>query len=251
MSKILIVILGLILLAILGYFCIYNYAPNIQDDIHIRTSTALAEQDLDEVDVNTDGRDIILTSEVASEAIKQQAEEYARKVYGVNTVDNQLTVTVAPAELVIEPEAQEPVQEPVKQEVIQAPKLEPLPEFTCQQNFDTLLSSNEINFATNSSDIDASSNRLLSDLIEVANQCPEAKIEIGGHTDSSGSDDYNLRLSQARASSVMSYLINNGVDDRRLSAVGYGETNPITDNESDEGKAKNRRIEFNVKGLSQ
>jgi len=110
MSKILIVILGLILLAILGYFCIYNYAPNIQDDIHIRTSTALAEQDLDEVDVNTDGRDIILTSEVASEAIKQQAEEYARKVYGVNTVDNQLTVTVAPAELVIEPEAQEPVQ---------------------------------------------------------------------------------------------------------------------------------------------
>ena len=251
MSKILIVILGLILLAILGYFCIYNYAPNIQDDIHIRTSTALAEQDLDEVDVNTDGRDIILTSEVASEAIKQQAEEYARKVYGVNTVDNQLTVTVAPAELVIEPEATEPLQEPVKQEMIQAPKLEPLPEFTCQQNFDTLLSSNEINFATNSSDIDASSNRLLSDLIEVANQCPEAKIEIGGHTDSSGSDDYNLRLSQARASSVMSYLINNGVDDRRLSAVGYGETNPITDNESDEGKAKNRKIEFNVKGLSQ
>jgi len=49
----------------------------------------------------------------------------------------------------------------------------------------------------------------------------------------------------------MSYLINNGVDARRLSAVGYGETNPITDNESDESMEKNRRIEFNVKGLSQ
>jgi len=83
--------------------------------------------------------------------------------------------------------------------VIQAPKLEPLPEFTCQQDFNTLLSSKEINFATNSSDIDASSNHLLGGLIEAANQCPEAKIEIGGHTDSRGSDDYNLRLSQARA----------------------------------------------------
>jgi len=91
----------------------------------------------------------------------------------------------------------------------------------------------------------------LSDLIEVANQCPEANIEIGGHTDSSGNDDYNQRLSQERASSVMNYLISNGIESNRLKAVGYGENNPIADNESTEGMAKNRRIEFNVEGLSQ
>jgi len=114
MSKTLIVILGLILLAILGYFCIYNHAPKIQDDIRIRTSVALVDQGLDEVDVDTDGRNIILTGEVAREAITQQAEKYAKNIYGVNTIDNQLTVIVAAAEQVIEPETPEPVQEQVQ-----------------------------------------------------------------------------------------------------------------------------------------
>lgn len=245
MSKALIIFLGLLLLALLGYFCIYNNSPRIQDDIDTRTRAALTEQGLDNVAVDTDGREIVLTGVVESAAIRQQAEELARKFYGVRTVDNQLTI--AAPEPVVEPE---PEPEPVK-EVIQQPKLEELPEYTCQQDFDALLSSNEIHFATNSADIDASSNSLLSDLIEVANQCPEAKIEIGGHTDSSGSDDYNLRLSQERASSVMSYLISNGIESNRLKAVGYGENNPIADNESTEGMAKNRRIEFNVEGLSQ
>ena len=245
MSKALIIFLGLLLLALLGYFCIYNNSPRIQDDIDTRTRAALTEQGLDNVAVGTDGREIVLTGVVESATIRQQAEELARNIYGVRTVDNQLTI--AAPEPVVEPE---PEPEPVK-EVIQQPKLEELPEYTCQQDFDALLSSNEIHFATNSADIDASSNSLLSDLIEVANQCPEAKIEIGGHTDSSGSDDYNLRLSQERASSVMSYLISNGIESNRLKAVGYGENNPIADNESTEGMAKNRRIEFNVEGLSQ
>ncbi len=245
MKKLLIILLGLFLLGVLGYICIYllNHNVKIQEDAHTRASAAFIKQGLDNVTVGADGREIILTGVVASEAIRQQAEEQARKVYGVRTVDNQLTV--AAPEPVIEPEP-----EPVK-EVIQPPKLEALPEYTCQQDFDTLLSSNEIHFATNSADIDASSNSLLSDLIEVANQCSDVKIEIGGHTDSSGSDDYNLRLSQARASSVMSYLITNGIDATRLTAVGYGENNPIADNESTGGMAKNRRIEFNVEGLSQ
>ena len=166
----------------------------------------------------------------------------ARKVDGVRTVDNQLTV--AAPDPVVEPET-----EPVK-EIVQAPKMEALPKYTCQQDFDALLNSNEIRFATNSAEIDASSNNLLSDLIKVANQCPEAKIEIGGHTDSRGSDDYNLRLSQA-AGLFGNELFNNhsGVDATRLTAVGYGESRPIADNESAEGLEKNRRIEFNVKGF--
>ncbi len=243
MSKALIILLGLLLLALLGYFCIYNSSPIIQNDIDKRTRAALTEQGLDNVAVGIDGREIVLTGIVVSETIKQQAEELARKVYGVRTVDNQLTVAVS--ETVVEPEL-----EPNK-EVIQQPKLEELPEYTCQQDFDALLSSNEIHFSTNSADIDASSNSLLTDLIEVASQCPEAKIEIGGHTDSSGSNDHNLRLSQERASSVMNYLISNGIESNRLKAVGYGENNPIADNESTDGMAKNRRIEFNVEGLSQ
>jgi outer membrane protein OmpA-like peptidoglycan-associated protein len=249
MSKALITLLGSLLLAVLGYFCINIYhTPKIQNDIHTRTSAALTEQGLGNVSVATDGRDIVLTGVVASEAIRQQAGDYAKNVYGVRIIDNQLIITAA--EPIIEPKPEAKPKPQLVEKVIEAPKPESLV-LTCQQDFDALLSSNEIQFATNSADIDATSNSLLGDLIEVANQCPEAKIEIAGHTDSRGSDDYNLRLSQTRASSVMSYLINNGISATRLSAVGYGETKPIADNESEEGMAKNRRIEFNVEGLSQ
>ncbi len=246
MSRALIIFIGLLLLAILGYFCIYSNSPKIQDDIDARTRAALTEQQLDKIIVAADGREIVLTGIAASDAIRQQAEEHARSVYGVRTVDNQLTIVAS--DPIAEPKP-EPITEPEPvKEVIQEPKLEALPEYTCQQDFDALLSSNEINFATNSAEIDASSNSLLANLIEVSNQCPDAKIEIGGHTDSRGSDDYNLRLSQARASSVMSYLVSNGIESDRLKAVGYGENNPIADNESTQGMAKNRRIEFNIEG---
>ncbi|MGI9227882.1 MAG: OmpA family protein [Gammaproteobacteria bacterium] len=249
MGKGLLVLLGLIALAILGYFCIYQHKNDIQEDIHTRTVAAVTPEGLGDANVTAHGRDVTLTGEVASEEIKSQAEKLALDVYGVRTVDNQL-VLVAP-ELEPEPETEiieepEVVEEP---KAVAPPKLEPLPEYTCQQEFDFLLSSNEIHFATNSANIEASSNNLLNDLVDVAKQCLESKIEIGGHTDSRGSDDYNLRLSQERATSVMSYLVNKGIDPSQLSAIGYGESIPIADNETEEGLAKNRRIEFNVKGL--
>ncbi len=250
MNKALIVLLGLLLLAILGYFCIYERSTIIQIDIDTRLHASLAELGIDDIDIVTDGRDIVLTGEVASDKIKQKAEQHAKQVYGVHTVDNQLTIAS-----IEEPVTElEPVSDTdtAKKEIdaeILKPKLEPLPEYTCQQDFDVLLNLNKINFATNSADIDPSSHALLNDLTDIANQCSEAKIEIRGHTDASGDDDYNLLLSQARATAVMDHLINNGVEASRLSAIGYGETKPIADNETDAGKAKNRRIEFNVEGL--
>lgn len=72
------------------------------------------------------------------------------------------------------------------------------------------------------------------------------EIEISGHTDSKGSDDYNLNLSQGRAQAVVDYLIEHGVDSYRLVARGYGETVPLESNDTDEGRAFNRRVEFKV-----
>ncbi|MBI1183914.1 OmpA family protein [bacterium] len=71
-------------------------------------------------------------------------------------------------------------------------------------------------------------------------------IELGGHTDSIGSDEANLRLSQERVNSVRSYLVSKGIDAVRISAVGYGETMPIADNKTEEGRAKNRRVEAKI-----
>ncbi len=71
-------------------------------------------------------------------------------------------------------------------------------------------------------------------------------IEISGHTDSKGSDTYNLNLSQGRSQSVVDYLIGQGIDSSRLQAQGYGESKPIDTNDTEEGRANNRRVEFTV-----
>ncbi len=75
---------------------------------------------------------------------------------------------------------------------------------------------------------------------------PSLSVQIGGHTDSVGSDAYNLKLSQGRASSVRSYLISKGVAAANLEAKGFGESTPIADNKTEEGRAENRRVEFVV-----
>ncbi|TLS69003.1 OmpA family protein [Mariprofundus erugo] len=72
------------------------------------------------------------------------------------------------------------------------------------------------------------------------------RVEVAAHTDSSGSDGYNMALSTRRAASVMDYLVAHGIDASRLSSKGYGETQPVADNTSKEGRAKNRRVELRV-----
>ncbi|MDX5319935.1 MAG: OmpA family protein, partial [Bacteroidota bacterium] len=74
----------------------------------------------------------------------------------------------------------------------------------------------------------------------------EIVIELGGHTDSIGSEEANQKLSQERVNSVKSYLVNKGIDGQRILAVGYGETQPIASNSSDEGRALNRRVEVKI-----
>jgi len=256
-NRFLIISLGVLLLAALGYFCIYQHSPLIENDIHTRTQELFTENSLDKIDLDIQGRDITLQGIVDSEDIRMQAERLASNVYGARKVTNLLTITSLEStienEPVTDPETEQEltpissIKPDTKEDVqIESPKLEPLPKYTCQQDFDFLLANEKINFATNSATIDGSSDNLLTNLIDVANQCPKAKIEISGHTDSRGSEDYNQRLSQDRATSVMNYLIDNGIDAARLTAVGHGESYPIADNDTPEGLAINRRIEFNV-----
>ena len=75
---------------------------------------------------------------------------------------------------------------------------------------------------------------------------PEIKLEIQGHTDDVGNDEYNKILSEKRANIVKHQLVEYGIDESRLSIIGYGERFPIANNRTEEGKAKNRRIEFKI-----
>jgi OmpA-OmpF porin, OOP family len=86
----------------------------------------------------------------------------------------------------------------------------------------------------------------LNKVVEFLKQNASVEIEISGHTDNKGSDDYNANLSQGRSQSVVDYLISQGVDSYRLSAHGYGESKPIDTNDNDAGRANNRRVEFTV-----
>ncbi|MEO1381410.1 MAG: OmpA family protein, partial [Pseudomonadota bacterium] len=101
-------------------------------------------------------------------------------------------------------------------------------------------------FATGQASIEAASFGLLDRLSYTARACPDTRFEVGGHTDSDGDEASNERLSLQRAEAVVDYLVSSGVQDNRLSAIGFGESNPIASNDTAEGKARNRRIEFNI-----
>ena len=103
----------------------------------------------------------------------------------------------------------------------------------------------DLHFKTGSAVIEKSSYPILDQLVEYMNNKGKS-IEIGGHTDSDGSDESNQKLSQNRAKAVKDYLVTKGIDKSRISAKGYGESKPIASNDTDAGKAQNRRTEVKV-----
>ncbi len=101
-------------------------------------------------------------------------------------------------------------------------------------------------FATNSFELQKESNAELETILELMLKNPRIKIEISGHTDNVGKDDYNLTLSLNRANSVKQWLINKGIDAERIVSEGYGKSLPIADNNTEEGRRTNRRTEFKI-----
>lgn len=108
------------------------------------------------------------------------------------------------------------------------------------------ISFNNIGFELNSAKITASSRPTLDKLADSLNAQTDFNVEIAGHTDSSGSAEYNESLSDKRANSVREYLIEKGVAAERLTSRGYGEVDPVASNETAAGRAMNRRVEFRV-----
>jgi len=102
-------------------------------------------------------------------------------------------------------------------------------------------------FETNSAELTSASITVLDHAVDVLNKRSGIKVEVASHTDSRGKATYNEALSALRAKRVMDYLTTHGVDASRLSAHGYGETQPIADNATSAGRAKNRRVELRVR----
>ncbi|MBI5320350.1 OmpA family protein [Bradyrhizobium sp.] len=134
-----------------------------------------------------------------------------------------------------------------KAEITVKPPSAPVDNTVCQQLFADLLTKTRIRFESSKADLSPDSLGLLDRLTETALRCPTANIEIAGHTDADGDANANQSLSERRAQAVADYLVRGGLPANRFTAVGYGSAQPMAGNDTEEGKAQNRRIDFVVK----
>ncbi len=109
----------------------------------------------------------------------------------------------------------------------------------------------DVTFAVDSTDISPSFRSALDQVAQSMIQYPNSLVDVMGHTDSTGSESYNLDLSRRRAEAVSNYLVSRGVSRARLATVGYGEQYPVADNTTAEGRARNRRVEIRITPISQ
>ena len=106
-----------------------------------------------------------------------------------------------------------------------------------------------IQFETDSYKLEPVSLIELNKLVQLMNDNPVIQVQISGHTDNTGSDADNLKLSANRAKAVMDYVVSKGIDAKRLTSKGFGASKPVADNATEEGRAQNRRTEFTIVGL--
>lgn len=131
----------------------------------------------------------------------------------------------------------EPVAEP-------EPMPEPEPEPAPVQEFEPVVLQSDVNFAFDSAEIRPEAHPILNEVAATLRENPDLRVRIEGHTDSIGSNQYNLDLSQRRADSVRDYLASRGIAPNRMTTRGFGEEQPVATNETDAGRAQNRRVEI-------
>jgi len=209
-----IVATGVSLFVCLVWMTVSNAAPAIEEELTKAAARIPAEgEDLSWVTASLDGQHLTLAGYVPDTAAYMRSQEMAKATVGVSSIENNIKL-VGTAD-------------------------------SCQQGLNEALSREKIQFKPSSSSISNNSDFLLKMLAVVARNC-ETRILIVGHTDGVGDRESNQRLSERRAASVLKYLVSSGVNPNQLGAMGYGDTRPIYDNTTPEGREKNRRIEFVV-----
>jgi OOP family OmpA-OmpF porin len=205
-------ILGLIILMLL---CLWVHGKRIPPDITGRVSASLAAKGWDSSNLlAVEGRDVILRGEIDDSADRASLVQTARAVRGVRTVTDQLVARTSAKEHL--------------------------------EKAKTDLALQKIQFNLGSADLTEAGKRVLDDLATRLQQAPKLELEVAAHTDSTGMPSYNLDLSNRRAETVVQYLVSKGIAADRLIPRGYGASRPVADNATHEGRAKNRRIEFQL-----
>lgn len=239
MSSRTIALIGIALFALVFLLALYLRADWIEHDVRARATDALEQQGYAWARVSSDGRDVTLSGEAPAQTSIDRAVKLLSEIWGVRVVHAAARVSPDAAGGTLPSEAVAARISAWSSDLV-APDV-------CQAIFRELLTTYTIEFESDSAVIGSHSLPLLDALASTAGRCPDARIEIVGHADMSGEQQMNIDLSIMRAEAVMAVLIDKGIAAERLSAVGYGSALPVASNAAAEGRARNRRIEFNVK----
>lgn len=199
----------------LFFVCVFLEASDIEAELGATTAEAVSRHSLFWASVEPSGQRIVLTGAAPDYASKKKAGEIAAAVDGVTSVDNQIAIIGEAG--------------------------------TCQAKLDSYLAREQVTFKKGKAELTESSYPLLGMLASIARNC-NARLEVATHTDAEGDAAINMKLSQRRADTVRKYLVQSGVDADHVEARGYGETQPIADNSTEEGREANRRVELRVIG---
>ena len=199
----------------LFFVCVFLEASDIEQELGSTASEAVSQQNLFWASATPSGQEIVLTGAAPDYGSRKRAGEIAASVPGVTSVDNQIAIIGEAG--------------------------------TCQNELDDFLARERVTFKKGKAELTDGSYPLLTLLASIARNC-ETRLEVASHTDAEGDAAINMKLTQRRADAVRKYLVQSGVDAEQVVARGYGETQPIADNATDEGKQANRRVEFRVIG---
>ena len=241
--------LGGLGLAALYWYAKESKAEQIENDLSLKSNQLLNDSQVGGAVVNMDWRDATLTGTAVSKERSTEIEQIVAALPGIRSVNNQLEIakpeplTKAPkVELTSESEPEIALTPQIKQEMPAEPEVQAEAVEELLQTLDLT----GITFLFGSDEITAQGKLILDDVASILSEHQVFNASIEGHTDSVGDDDLNFELSQQRAQSVLNYLVQKGINTERLNASGFGETSPIATNDSIDGRALNRRIEFIV-----
>lgn len=244
-------LLGLAVLFLIGALVT---APRIQAEVRTEVADRFDAAGVMTTDVRSDGQRVSIRAEARTKeeiylhalAKSTQCETWAGQLTCPTTVRLEMRAPETPA---VTP-AREPYVAPAGSSTPGDTGIRELNERqSCNDEFNRILTGTTVRFRTGSAMIDIGNEDLLEQLAQTARTCPGSLV-VEGYTDSRGDAEMNQALSLARAIAVRDALAQLGVETGRVTAKGFGESNPIADNETADGRAKNRRIAITVDELN-
>ncbi len=199
----------------LFFICVFSEVSAIENTISVQVNEAVASPDLYWSSAEVSGQRVTLTGTAPDVPAKRAAQARAWSVTGVSSLTNQIQVIGEAG--------------------------------NCQRQLNDYAAREPIRFKTGKAALADSSLHTLGMHAMLVRKCT-SMVQVAGHTDDRGDAEVNLRLSQRRAEVVAKHLVRHGVNPEKVRAVGYGETQPVAENTTSQGRKLNRRIEFRVFG---